>query len=117
MQKPRLMGRETDLKRSIVDYLRLLGFLAWVQNVGAVKFKNAQGKQRFIKFGFAGLSDILCVLPGGRFMVVETKRLDNVASQAQKDFMADVERRGGIAVLAYSLDDVDERLRKEGIVE
>jgi hypothetical protein len=110
------MIRETDLKKSIVDYLKLLGFLAWVQNVGGVKFTAKSGKQRFVKFGFAGLSDILCVLPGGRFLVVETKRLDNVASQAQKDFIAEVERRGGIAVLAYSLDDVDRRLRSEGFI-
>lgn len=114
---PLPMIRETDLKKSIVDYLKILGFLAWVQNVGGVKFTAKSGKQRFVKFGFAGLSDILCVLPGGRFLVVETKRLDNVATESQKAFMADVERRGGIAILAYSLDDVDKRLRKEGYIK
>ncbi len=108
--------RETDLKLAVVAYLQALGFIAWVQNVGGVKFRSG-GRQRFVRFGFAGLSDILCILPGGRFLVVETKILDNVASQAQKDFMADVERMGGIAVLAYSLDDVDERLKREGIIE
>lgn len=110
------MVSENDLKKSIVDYLKLMVFMAWVQNVGGMVVTAKSGKQRFVRFGFVGLSDILCVLPGGRFMVVETKRLDNTASQAQKDFLADVDRLGGISILAYSLDDVTVRLKKEGII-
>jgi hypothetical protein len=115
---PILPMRETDLKLSIVDYLLILGYMAWVNNVGAFKLQNSHGKDRFVRFGKTGQSDIFCVLnPHGRLLVVETKKIGNKATQAQIDFMADVEKRGGIAILAYSLDDVDSRLRKEGYIK
>ena len=110
--------RETDLKMAVVDYLLILGFMAWVHNVGAFKLQNAQGRDRFVRFGKKGQSDVFCILPPhGRILVVETKSIGKKATPDQIDFMADVERRGGIAILAYSLDDVDNRLRKEGYIK
>ena len=108
---------ENEVKNACLEFLLAFGFLAWRQNTGGVKYRSKSGKDRFVRFGFAGLSDILCILPSGRFLVVETKRADNDASDAQRDFMADVERMGGVAVLAYSVDDLHDRLKKDGYIK
>ncbi len=108
---------ENDVKKACLEFLLAFGFLAWRQNTGAMKFKAQDGHDRFVRFGFKGLSDICCILPGGRFLAVETKRQDNRASEAQKAFLQDVERMGGISVLAYSVDDLHDRLKAEGYLK
>jgi hypothetical protein len=113
------MVSENQVKKDCLEYLKLMGFkLYWRQNTGGAKYTTKAGKNHFVRFGFRGISDILAVLPpNGRFLAVETKRIDNDASDDQRDFMRDVEGVGGIAVLAYSVDDLDARLRKEGYVK
>ena len=112
----RLPVREMDLTRSVVEWLRTMGFVALRQNVGQSRYTAKDGTDRFVKFGFAGLSDVLGILPGGRFLAVETKVGRNTATGSQASFLAEVEAIGGIGILAYSLDDVSLRLKKEGYV-
>lgn len=100
---------EKVLQRDILAYLLTLGFMAWRQNSGAAKIGG-----RLIRFGFAGLADIGGIAPDGRAIAVEVKRLTGKASEAQRDFLADVNSRGAVGILAFTMDDVDERLRKEG---
>lgn len=117
MRRLSIPVREMDLTRAVVDYLRAMGFMAWRQNVGQSKYTGRDGRDRFVKFGFAGLSDVLGVLPGGRFIAVETKVGSNTATADQAAFLAEVQSLGGVGILAYSLDDVDTRLKREGYVK
>lgn len=116
---PRLpRGTETkDVTGPCLDWLRLMGFFAWRQNTGSVKFKGTTGKDRFVKFGFRGISDILGVLPDGKFLAVETKRRDGVLSEDQTAFLGQVQAKGGVAIVAYCLDDLCEALRARGYVK
>jgi len=76
----------------------------WRNNSGALKDET----KRPVFFGKVGSSDILGLLPGGRFICVECKSKKGKLSEKQKDFLAEVERLGGLAIVARSVDDVIE---------
>lgn len=121
---------ENAVKNAVISYLTLIGALVLRVNSGAVKgkYEDKQGriKNRFwwvshwfaggISFdeGKAGISDILCLLPSGKFAVIECKtpqRKDEV-TEAQRRFMAEVEARGGVAVVASDVSDVQAALEE-----
>jgi len=74
-----------------------------------------------------GVGDILGVLPGGRFLSIEVKAPEvkdlfgkkiqskGYASAEQKIFIEDVNNQGGVALIAWSVRDVEEALAKKGI--
>jgi hypothetical protein len=104
----------TDVTKPCLEWLQLHGIYAWRQNTGAVKFKGDSGKDRFVKFGKAGISDILGILPGGRFLAIETKRADGNVTVEQSEFLANIANRGGVALVARSVEDMVTGLRLSG---
>ena len=44
---------------------------------------------------------------GGCYVAIEAKMPGNKPTQAQQDFLDSVRNFGGIAIVAYNLDDVD----------
>lgn len=98
---------EKDIQKQILEYLALRRIVAWRQNSGAMKGKSATGKAWYVKFHTApGCSDVLGVLPGGRFFAIEVKRPGNVATPNQESFIEKIRQAGGLAFVAYSVDDV-----------
>jgi hypothetical protein len=98
------MGREENsVKGSCLDYLAIRGIFAWPNNTGAVQ---VDGK-RFVRFGRKGSPDILGILPGGRILCVECKSKRGRQTAEQKDFEAEVTRRGGVYVLARGFEDLE----------
>ena len=94
---------EQALVNHIINYLVLKGHYVWRQNTGAMK--TDQG--RFIRFGFKGVSDVLGIEKGtGKFIAIECKIKGNKPTQFQTDFLEAIRKRGGYAILAYSLEDV-----------
>jgi hypothetical protein len=65
-------------------------------------------------FGLKGSSDILGVLPGGRFLAVEYKAEHGWLSPEQWEFLNDIAVLGGLAVVAKSYRDIDQALREAG---
>jgi hypothetical protein len=103
--------REKDIQRVIVDWLRLHG--AWVVRVngGAVKIDR-----RFIRFSDTiGCPDVLFCL-GGRFCAAEIKRPGGKLRPAQGECIDAINRAGGVAFVATSVDDVVAALRREGLL-
>lgn len=97
---------ETQLVTGCIKLLHVLGVPAWRNNSGATKI----GK-RFIKFGMTGSSDILGVLPPyGRFLAVECKMPGKKPTPEQHRFMDVIRESGGVAFVAYSMDDVEEQI-------
>lgn len=97
---------EHQIQNQILDYLKYKG-LFWRQNTGAVSFKSNTGRDRFIRFGKKGISDILgCQKKNGQFTAIEIKRKGNSLTQYQEEFLKDVNRNGGLGMVAFSLDDV-----------
>jgi Holliday junction resolvase len=102
------MTAESDLKRSIMAYLNALPFCyARVIQVSGVRGRTSPTK---------GVFDIVGVWRGLAF-AIEVKVKGNGLEDSQKDFLVGwAARGGGIALVAYSLDQVihcfDELKRK-----
>jgi hypothetical protein len=101
---------ESEVKRVCLEYLSLRGIYAWLNNTGALPV----GDKRFIRFGLKGSSDIIGILPGGRFLAVECKSETGRLSPAQRDFLEAVQAHGGLAVVARSHEDLANALRDAG---
>lgn len=98
---------ESDIQKQILAYLELRGILHWRSNTGAAVFPGKGGKQRFIRFGYPGISDIIAVIPGiGKIVAIEVKRPGEHPTPQQAAFLTQVEEQGGIALVADDVKDV-----------
>ena len=98
--------KESEIQRGILEYLRFRGVLAWKAGTGAMRAEY-RGKPRFIQFGTKGVSDIIGMLPGGRFLAIEVKRPGKRPTWEQSEFLRAVREGGGQGWLAVSTHDVD----------
>jgi hypothetical protein len=96
------MTEEGAVVKACLEYLEIYGAFVWRNNTGALKDK----RERPVFFGKPGSSDILGLLPGGRFIAVECKSAKGKLSEKQKEFLANVEEMGGLTIVARSVDDV-----------
>jgi hypothetical protein len=97
-----------------LQYLEIRGIYAWRNNTGAVRINP----DRFMRFGKVGSSDILAVLPGGRFLAVECKAPDGGRlSPKQKQFLDAVRELGALALVVQGWEELDRVLRIEGYVD
>jgi hypothetical protein len=102
---------EGAVVKACLEYLELRGVYAYRQNTGAAEYQDKAGKKRFVRYGKPGVSDIIGVLPGGRFLAVECKAPGGRLSEYQINFLNDIERMGGLAVTARSVEDLEKALR------
>lgn len=77
-------------------------------NIGA--YKHAKGY--FIHYGVGGSggSDLIGWTRDGRFLAIETKIIGRNPTPEQVNFLAQVNKAGGIGILAYSVEDVTKAL-------
>lgn len=103
-----LQPTEHQVQSAILRYLAVSPRVAWAQrmNTGAVKIPAANGRDRFLRFGFPGCPDILGQMTDGRLLAIEVKSHTGRPSEAQAAFLAMVATHGGVAVLARSVDDL-----------
>lgn len=119
--------KESEVQKAILDYLsHVPGVVAWRSNAGAVAAEH-KGARRFVRFGFPGMSDIIgwahwcgrlkalrhhipaaenCDSCSARFLAIEVKAPSKMPTPAQESFLRHVQASGGIAILAYSVEDV-----------
>jgi len=98
---------ESTVLSECLSYLRAVDVFCWRQNTGAFKVEN-----RFFRSSMAGVSDILGVLPGGRFLAIECKReKGGRVSDKQQDFIQRVISAGGVALVVHSAEELREKLR------
>ena len=91
---------EGEVKKEIIAYLKKAGI-----------HHNNILQGRIGSYGnVKGISDILCCYRG-RYVAIEVKGKGGRASADQLEFLESVNLSGGVAFLAYSLDDVLEKLR------
>lgn len=98
---------EKILQKAIIQYLRLKRCEVFKVNSGGVYDKKFGG---YRKNAYAGVADVIACSPEGRFIAIEVKGKNGKASEEQKEFLYQIERRGGIAILAYTLNDVIEKI-------
>lgn len=100
---------EADSLAEILQALRTHNAVAWVrrQSTGTAKIQG-----RYIKFGWAGCSDLLGMMKDGRLLAVECKRpKGGKLSNDQAHFLAMVNQFGGCGFVATSAIDVFNNLR------
>jgi len=87
----------------ILKALRAHPCVSWCerQNSGAMRI----GK-RFVKFGWAGASDVIGQMRDGRFLAVEVKSSTGKPTAEQVEFLASVNAAGGLAFVARNCADV-----------
>jgi hypothetical protein len=98
------MALESVVQGQIVAYLETRhDFFFYRNNTGVAEVGN-----RRIRFGSKGSSDLIGVLaPSGRFVGIEVKRSSGGRrSPAQIRWAEQIQRHGGIAIFASSVDDV-----------
>jgi hypothetical protein len=101
---------ENRVKAEVLDYLSARRIFAWSNPTGTARVRE----NAYISFGKKGSSDIIGILPDGRFLAVECKAENGKLSLYQKEFLAAVAEKGGLAVVAYSFADVESVLKREG---
>jgi hypothetical protein len=104
---------EGQIKLACLRYLIRRGFFVWNNPSGAVRI----GPDRWIHFGLRGSSDIIGILPDGRFLAVEVKSRHGRVSPEQAVFLKKVRDMHGIAVVARSFRELDAALRREGYAD
>lgn len=98
---------ESDIRECVFEYLVRRGHFA-------IRDKQAAGRgaAKSVRLNFPeskGVSDIWGIAKSGQFMAVEVKRPGGVLSVEQHRFLAEVTKRGGLAIVANCLDDVKEK--------
>jgi hypothetical protein len=77
--------------------------MCWRQNTAGI-FDQQTGRYRAA--AKKGVSDILGVLPGGRFLAVEVKTRTGAIRPEQTAFLDEVRANGGLAMVVRSLEDL-----------
>lgn len=72
-----------------------------------VKVTNRYGNQHMIRLAHPGTADITGCSKDGRFIAIECKVRPNKLTVSQAVYLAEVKKRGGIAIVAYDLKDVE----------
>jgi hypothetical protein len=90
---------EREVQDAVIALCKMHKSVAWIyrMNTGATKIG-----ERFIRFGFPGLSDVIGQSITGRFIAIEVKREGEKPTEAQQSFLNMVAINGGIAGCAHS---------------
>lgn len=102
MTKP---GPEARVVKACRQYLTARGHLVTRLSTGSFSIGTGASK-RHVRSGSVGWADLVGCDSTGRFIAIEAKAPKGVQSEFQRAFQEDVERRGGLYVLARSVDDL-----------
>lgn len=103
---------EKKIQSAILNYFGMLrDAYVWRNNSGAATQTNKSGKSYFMRFGLKGSADIIGCYKG-RFIAIEVKSAKGKTSEEQDKFIAEINRCGGYAIVARSLDDAQALIAK-----
>ncbi len=106
------MNEHDELVEETLVLLYGLHILCWPQeNTGRARFTT-----KFKRFAMKGIPDVHGVLPGGRAFAIELKTGRQKATKEQQRFIDRVTKEGALSFTAWSADQVEQRLRAEGVV-
>lgn len=96
---------EGEIKNAICQWLSWQDCFFWIQQAG--KIPGRINKSKYLRNGIA---DILGIWEG-RMLAIEVKAPGNKPTAEQTDFINLTNLHGGIAFVAYSLDEVISKLK------
>lgn len=97
---------EQDVQTEILDWLNSNGIFAFRVNTTGIYDARTGVYRRPGKFFMKGCSDIVGLMPNGRFLAIECKAIKGRLSPEQATFIDKIKRQGGFAMVARSLEDV-----------
>ncbi len=100
-------GRQPEglVVNACIKWLWAQGCFVWRNNTGALPDKTG----RKVHYGHKGSADIIGVNPYGKFIAVEAKSAKGRITPEQAIFRDRIEAKGGVYVLAKSIDDLEAR--------
>jgi hypothetical protein len=97
--------KETEIQAAICDYLALKGYLFSRTNNSPIYDKTRGAFRALPKYTRRGWPDI-CLIHGGTFYGIEVKAEKGRLSPEQEELGSDIEKHGGVYIIARSIDDV-----------
>ena len=116
------MDLKKDIPESVViqqvkQVIKMTGLKIQRINTGSFQIGSGQNR-RYIKTAEAGTCDFEGYDNQGRFVAIECKRPSGGRlSPAQKERIADINRKGGVAFVAHSGEEALEQLKKNHCIE
>lgn len=102
---------ETQILTQCLDYLKRKRYFAYRNNSGATVYET-NGRRRLVRYGHAGSSDIIGMMPDGRFLAIEVKRPGGKLTELQANFLNNVNDNGGVGMVVFSLEDLIDELER-----
>jgi hypothetical protein len=104
-------GNESSLVRACLDFLKLRRIFCWRANCSGMFRQDRKGRPFWAPPAMVGVADILaCLPPDGKLLAIECKAGTNGLTTAQAAFLQSVAAAGGLAVVAYDLEDLVQAL-------
>ena len=105
---------ETQIRNSIINYLRFKGINCWANNTTGTYDKNRNTYITLSKYHALGASDILGIINKngcGKFLAIEVKKsAKEKLLPNQREFIKNVNKDGGIGFVAYDVKSVAKKL-------
>ena len=95
----------TDLVSVCRNWLEMNHIPTLLNHTGAVKRGN-----RLQRYGRKGSSDIIGILPGGKFLAIECKTGSGRLTRDQRAFLDDVNAMGAVGVVVRSLEELVDQI-------
>lgn len=107
---------ESEVVKAVKGVIRATGLRLQRINTGCFTVGEGRGK-RYVKTAEAGTLDFEGYDNKGRFLAIECKRpVGGRLSPAQRERIADINAKGGVAFVAHSAEEAMEKLRENGCV-
>lgn len=104
--------KEKDIQHAIIQYLQYRKDIYFIRNNSfSGSFTRANGSKGWLRNNKAGSPDII-VCHKGRYMGIEVKAEKGRQSELQQQAQKDIEKCGGVYIIARNIEDVERGLDK-----
>lgn len=103
-------GSEKIIKAQIRDFLKFNGIFCWPEETTGIP----DGRGGYRPNAMPGKSDLIGLMPDGKFLAIEVKTKKGIVSSHQYNFLQKINQNKGIGITARSIDDVINNLRARG---
>lgn len=105
------MTPEGRVRNLVCGYLKARGVFFFIHDsVGIFDPKTKRFRRNTSPYRIKGVSDILGILPGGRFLAIELKSATGTLTKEQKSFLEAIRASGGVSFMARGIEDVKKGL-------
>lgn len=101
---------EKQIENQILNWLEWKNIYAWKTKTTATFDRRSNRFLKPSKLYRTGVADVIGCLPNGRIFAIEIKSKKGRLQDNQKIFIEEITKRGGLAFVARSIEDVEKGL-------